>query len=62
MTRYGNDLKLSDITRSLTNYMADLNVLIRDGHLESATLIAGTMKSRLARLEERLQEVICESR
>jgi hypothetical protein len=31
--KYGNDLKLSDLTRSLTNYMADLNALLRDGHL-----------------------------
>lgn len=62
MTRYGNDLKLTDIARSLTNYMADLNVLLRDGHLESADMVAGNMKERLSRLKERLAEVICESR
>ena len=59
--KYGNDLKLSDLARSLTNYMADLNVLIRDGHLESAGMVAGNMKFRLERLKERLDE-ICASR
>jgi hypothetical protein len=62
MTRYGNDLKLTDLTRSLTNYMADLNALIRDGHLESASLVAKTMKERVKRIKERLDEIICESR
>ena len=62
MTRYGNDLKLSDVTRSLTNYMADINALIRDGHLESATLVAELMRKRVERLEERLREIVCESR
>lgn len=61
MIRYGNDLKLTDLARSLTNYMADLNVLLRDGHRESAKLIAGNMKERLSRLERRLDE-LCESR
>jgi hypothetical protein len=60
--KYGNDLKLSDLTRSLTNYIADLNALIRDGHLESASLVAKNMTERVKRLKERLDEVICESR
>jgi hypothetical protein len=60
--KYGNDLKLSDLTRSLTNYMADLNALLRDGHLESASLVVKNMTERVKRLKERLDEVICESR
>jgi predicted translin family RNA/ssDNA-binding protein len=60
--KYGNDLKLSDLTRSLTNYMADLNALLRDGHLESASLVVKNMKERVKRLKERLDEIICGSR
>jgi hypothetical protein len=60
--KYGNDLKLTDLTRSLTNYMADLNALLRDGHLESASLVVKTMKERIKRIKERLDEVICASR
>jgi hypothetical protein len=55
--RYGNDLVLTEIARSLTNYMADLNVLLRDGHSDSAKLISENMRERLARLEERLDEI-----
>lgn len=61
MIRYANDLRLTDLARSLTNYMADLNVLLRDGHLESAKLVSETMRLRLERLEDRIKE-LCESR
>lgn len=55
--KYANDLPLTDISRRLTNDMADLNVLLRDGRLESAGFIAKEMIDRLQRLAIRLDEL-----
>lgn len=55
--RYGNEVLLTDIARQVHNQEHDLQVLLRDGHLDSAFLIAGELAKKLEWLRARLNDI-----
>lgn len=55
--RYANDLELTDLARSITNYTADLNACLQDGHLDTAFKYSLLMHDRLTSLQERLNRL-----
>jgi hypothetical protein len=57
MIRYANDIPLTELARSLTRQMADLNALLQDGRLDSAFIIAENMGFKIASLQYRLNDI-----
>lgn len=55
--RYANDLKLTDMARVVTNYVAELNTCLTNGQLDAAFLIAEDLRSRLEDLQWRLNDI-----
>lgn len=55
--RYANDLALTNIARLFTDYTADMNACLRDGHLDTAFKYSLLMQDKLIELQERLNDI-----
>jgi hypothetical protein len=57
MTRYANDLELTDLARQITSQLAGLNDDLRDGYLDAAFLKASNLQVKLEKLQWRLNDI-----
>lgn len=57
MIRYANDIELTELARFLTNQMADMNALLREGYLNVAFNRASEMTKGLEKLKDRINTV-----